>query len=68
MSKIVIKDLPESVELDREAMRAVVGGAAPRLGMVSSPRSCFFAAPLSFETPKILPSPLDMGGLLLGQP
>jgi hypothetical protein len=67
MSKIVIKDLPESVELDREAMRAVVGGAAPRLGMVS-PRSCFFAAPLRFETPKILPSPLDMGGLLLGQP
>jgi hypothetical protein len=27
MSTIVIKDLPESVDLDRQAMRAVVGGA-----------------------------------------
>ena len=27
MSKIVIKDLTESVELDREAMSAITGGA-----------------------------------------
>jgi hypothetical protein len=27
MAVIVIKDLPESVELDREAMAAIVGGA-----------------------------------------
>ena len=27
MSIIVIKDLPESVELDRQAMAAIVGGA-----------------------------------------
>lgn len=27
MSKLVIKDLPESVELDRAAMTAIVGGA-----------------------------------------
>jgi hypothetical protein len=27
MSKLVIKDLPESIELDRAAMTAIVGGA-----------------------------------------
>jgi hypothetical protein len=27
MSTIVIKDLPESVDLDRQAMRTVIGGA-----------------------------------------
>ncbi|MGH8808791.1 MAG: hypothetical protein ACREX0_13020 [Noviherbaspirillum sp.] len=27
MSTIVIKDLPESVELDRQAMSAIMGGA-----------------------------------------
>jgi hypothetical protein len=27
MSKLVIKDLPESVQLDRAAMTAIVGGA-----------------------------------------
>jgi hypothetical protein len=27
MSKLVIKDLPESLELDRAAMAAIVGGA-----------------------------------------
>jgi hypothetical protein len=27
MSRLVIKDLPESVELDRAAMTAIVGGA-----------------------------------------
>ena len=30
MSKIVIKDLTESVELDREAMSAITGGARTR--------------------------------------
>ncbi|SMG55319.1 hypothetical protein [Paraburkholderia susongensis] len=34
MTKLVIKDLTESVELDREAMAAVVGGA--RVGARSS--------------------------------
>ncbi len=27
MSRIVIKDLPESVELDQEALRSVMGGS-----------------------------------------
>jgi hypothetical protein len=66
MSKIVIKDLPESIELDREAMRAVVGGAASRWGMVS-PRSGFVSALRNCEAPKLVPSPLDMEGLLSGQ-
>lgn len=30
MSKIVIKDLTESIELDREAMSAITGGARTR--------------------------------------
>ncbi len=28
MSKIAIKDLPDSIEMDREAMAAVYGGAS----------------------------------------
>jgi len=39
MTKLIIKDLTESVELDREAMTAIVGGA--RVGARSS-----IAAPL----------------------
>ncbi|RKE37748.1 hypothetical protein B0G76_4025 [Paraburkholderia sp. BL23I1N1] len=34
MAKLVIKDLTESVELDREAMAAIVGGA--RIGARAS--------------------------------
>ncbi|NML32489.1 hypothetical protein [Paraburkholderia antibiotica] len=34
MAKLIIKDLIESVELDREAMAAIVGGA--RVGASSS--------------------------------
>ncbi|MFC6672949.1 hypothetical protein [Marinobacterium aestuariivivens] len=29
MAKLIIKDLPENTELDRKAMRTIVGGAAP---------------------------------------
>ncbi len=32
MAIIVIKDLPDSVELDREAMAAITGGARVRAG------------------------------------
>lgn len=39
MAKLIIKDLTENVELDREAMAAIVGGA--RVGARSS-----IAAPL----------------------
>lgn len=37
MATIVIKDLPENVDLDREAMRAVVGGARLRGASPSRP-------------------------------
>jgi hypothetical protein len=43
MAKLVIKDLAESVELDREAMVAIVGGA--RIGTRAS--ITMLAAPLS---------------------
>ncbi|WP_194726827.1 hypothetical protein [Noviherbaspirillum malthae] len=36
MSSIKIKDLPDSVELDREAMRTITGGAR-RAGRQASP-------------------------------
>ncbi|WP_019142891.1 hypothetical protein [Noviherbaspirillum massiliense] len=38
MANIVIKDLPDSIELDREAMRAITGGARTR-GHSVAPRS-----------------------------
>ncbi|HZZ13646.1 MAG TPA: hypothetical protein VFE79_23415 [Paraburkholderia sp.] len=39
MNKLVIKDLTDSVELDREAMAAIVGGAriGARLGVLTPP-------------------------------
>ncbi|MDT3671447.1 MAG: hypothetical protein ROZ37_14095 [Aromatoleum sp.] len=37
MATIVIKDLPENVDLDREAMRAVIGGARLRGASPSRP-------------------------------
>jgi hypothetical protein len=43
MAKLVIKDLTESVELDRQAMAAIVGGA--RAGARAS--ITMLAAPLS---------------------
>jgi len=37
MSSITIKDLPDSVELDREAMRTITGGARRGGGRQASP-------------------------------
>ena len=36
MAKIVIKDLPESMELDNQAMTAIIGGA--RMGRTQTTR------------------------------
>lgn len=36
MATIVIKDLPESTELDRQAMFAIVGGSRFRAGTAST--------------------------------
>jgi hypothetical protein len=56
MSSIVIKDLPESVELDRKAMRAITGGGTgPRLALSSPIAPSFFQAPLSFTDVKLVP-------------
>jgi hypothetical protein len=50
MAKLIIKDLVDSVELDREAMAAIVGGA--RVGARSS-----IAAPLVPATAQIVDYP-----------
>ncbi|APA88212.1 hypothetical protein BJG93_22785 [Paraburkholderia sprentiae WSM5005] len=50
MAKLTIKDLTESVELDREAMAAIVGGA--RVGARSS-----LAAPLVPAAPRVVEYP-----------
>jgi hypothetical protein len=41
MASIVIKDLPDSIDLDRKAMIAITGGARTR-GRPSSPKSTIF--------------------------
>jgi hypothetical protein len=61
MAQIVVKDLGESAELDREAMRAIVGGkAGPRLG---GPAQHYgrFENPLSFSTLRLLPDAVKSG-------
>ena len=50
MAKLIIKDLTDSVELDREAMAAVVGGA--RVGVRLS-----VAAPLVPVTARVVEYP-----------
>lgn len=56
MANIVIRDLTESVELDRKAMRSITGGKStgPRMG-VPSYRSSLFNNPLSFYQLRIIP-------------
>jgi hypothetical protein len=50
MASIVIKDLKESVELDRQAMRAISGGSSRRrLGGAQGFHSELFHKPSSFE-------------------
>jgi hypothetical protein len=38
MARITVKDLPQSVALDREAMRAIVGGARTGVRPIDSAR------------------------------
>jgi len=50
MARIVIKDLKESVELDRKAMREITGGSSrQRLSGIPSYQSSFFQKPRSFD-------------------
>ena len=50
MARIVIKDLKESVELDRQAMREITGGSSrQRLSGIPSYQSSFFQKPTSFD-------------------
>lgn len=37
MARITVKDLPQSVDLDREAMKAIVGGARTGVRPVNLP-------------------------------
>ncbi|SIT35826.1 conserved hypothetical protein [Paraburkholderia ribeironis] len=55
MAKLIIKDLADSVELDRQAMAAVVGGA--RVGARSS-----MAAPLVPTTQRVVDYPPGFPG------
>lgn len=61
MAQIVVKDLAENAELDREAMRAIVGGrAAPHVrGLAHPPGS--FRDPASFASPRLLPGMANIG-------
>lgn len=60
MANIVVKDLKENVELDHQAMRAIVGGrSAAGLGPVA-PHLGHFQNPLSFGTTRLVPG-LDIG-------
>lgn len=55
MAQIIVKDLMENSELDRKAMRAIVGGkSGPRLGIAPMPSGCF-QNPLSFGSVSLLP-------------
>lgn len=45
MATIVIKDLPENMDLDREAMQAITGGARLRGSPVASVRAPRFSEP-----------------------
>ena len=50
MARIVIKDLKESVELDRQAMREITGGSSrQRLSGIPGYHSTFFQKPTSFD-------------------
>jgi hypothetical protein len=65
MATIVINDLPESTELDRQAMLAITGGSRFRAGATVVGRAAIGRVPL-FEfprggdgTPRSPPKPLN---------
>jgi hypothetical protein len=62
MAAILIKDLPDSVELDKQAMSAIVGGA--RSGARSALR--WYAAPANSTT--IVNFPANQIGVAAAQP
>jgi hypothetical protein len=50
MARIVIKDLKESVDLDRAAMRQITGGwNRQRLSGIPAYESCIFQKPTTFD-------------------
>ena len=56
MARITVKDLDESTELDRAAMRAITGGwSGARMRPGQALMRATFKNPLSFETPRYLP-------------
>ncbi|MGD2073648.1 MAG: hypothetical protein PVI91_02110 [Gammaproteobacteria bacterium] len=62
MATIVIKDLKESVELDRRAMRTITGGwSRQRLSGIPAFQSELFKKPTSFDYFKLSGFQLDPG-------
>lgn len=62
MANLVIKDLTESIDLDRKAMRAITGGkSGPRMG-IPAYNSSFFQNPLAFNELKLIPGGRDLHG------
>ena len=60
MANIVIKDLIENVDLDRDAMRKITGGkAVQRIGIPSFHSNCF-RNPCAFSELRVLPSDLGL--------
>lgn len=55
MANIVVKDLAENVELDRQAMRTIVGGRASSSLGPALPPSGHFQNPLSFGATRLVP-------------
>ena len=62
MAAILIKDLPDSVELDKQAMSAIVGGARTR----TSKTLRTYATPASGT--RIVNFPASQIGVAAGQP
>jgi hypothetical protein len=51
MAIIVIKDLPDSFELDRQAMLAISGGARSRGQAPVTRRGGFYSRPMTIQGP-----------------
>ena len=66
MANLVIKDLDDSAELDRQAMRKVTGGrrATPGLGLAQGPARSLLDISAN-ERDSVLPK-IGLGGGLLG--
>ena len=62
MAAILIKDLPDSVELDKQAMSAIVGGAR------SSARPAFRTYATPANSTRIVNFPASQIGVAVAQP